>query len=55
MGELRPKLGDNRRIMAEGNYVIVFRPWKNGVEIVTVLHGARDFDALFGQRSNEPL
>lgn len=31
------------------NYVIFYRPVSGGVEIVRVLHGARDIDALFGQ------
>jgi toxin ParE1/3/4 len=31
------------------NYVIFYRPVSAGVQIVRVLHGARDIDALFGQ------
>lgn len=30
------------------NHLIFFRPTDDGVEIVRVLHGARDLDALFG-------
>lgn len=29
------------------NYLIVYRPGDDGVEVVRVLHGARDLDALF--------
>ena len=35
------RLGELRR-HAHGNYVIYYRPITNGVEIVRVLHGARD-------------
>jgi toxin ParE1/3/4 len=28
-------------------YVIFFRPITNGIEVVRVLHGKRDFDAIF--------
>ncbi len=30
------------------NHLIFFRPNDDGIEIVRVLHGARDLDALFG-------
>jgi len=30
-----------------GSYVIFYRPMENGVEIVRVLHGARDLPPLF--------
>jgi hypothetical protein len=32
---------------AVGNYVILFRPAKRGVEIVQVVHAARDLRAVF--------
>ena len=32
-----------------GNYVLFFRPLADGVEIVRVIHGARDFLALFSK------
>ncbi len=28
------------------NYLVFYRPLKNGVEILTVLHGARDLEAV---------
>jgi toxin ParE1/3/4 len=36
--DLRPKL----RSFAVGSYLIFYRPLRNGVEIVRVLHGARE-------------
>jgi toxin ParE1/3/4 len=47
MGEARPDLAPELRMMSIGNYVIIFRPSKLGVEIVRVVHGARELDALF--------
>ena len=45
----RPFMGRERRELAErlfrfpvGNYVISYRPLKGGMELVRVLHGARD-------------
>jgi toxin ParE1/3/4 len=32
------------------NYVIFYRPIANGVEIVRIVHGARDFPRLFKDR-----
>ena len=47
MGERRPELGENLRSFAAGTYVIVYRPISEGVEIVRVVSGYRDLDALF--------
>jgi len=46
-GERRPDLaaGDLRVATAEG-YIILYRQAKPGVEIVRVLHGARDWETL---------
>lgn len=43
-GELAPRL----RSFPVSRYVVFYRPLENGVEIVRVLHGARDFPPLFG-------
>ena len=47
MGPQRKDLSPRLRSSPVGNYVIFYRPMKNGVEIVRVLHGARDFPPLF--------
>ena len=36
------------RVEGYRNYLIFYRPVTNGVEVVRVLHGARDLDALLG-------
>ena len=47
MGELQPKLADGtyRRFTCR-NYVIYYRPLKDGIVLVRVLHGARDHEAI---------
>jgi len=48
MGQRRPEFGLDLRTFSVGNYVIVYRPFAEGVEIVRVVSGYRDFEALFG-------
>jgi len=47
MGESRDDLMPGLRCVTIGNYVVFFRATKRGVDIVRVIHGARDFDELF--------
>lgn len=49
-----PALGPARDVLAPGvrvfpvdNYLIFYRTPPNGIEVVRVLHAARDLDALF--------
>jgi toxin ParE1/3/4 len=37
--------------VAVGDYLIIYRPIEGGIEIVRVLHGRRDINALFSGRS----
>jgi toxin ParE1/3/4 len=37
------------RIKGFENYLVFYRPVEDGVEIVRVLHGARDVETLFGE------
>lgn len=46
VGTSRDDLLPNLRCWSVGNYVICFRQADDGVEIVRVLHGARDLAAL---------
>jgi len=46
-GRLRPELGADIRSFVVGSYVIFYRPLADGVEIIRVLHGARDIEAIF--------
>ena len=42
MGQARPDLGSGARVLVEGNYLIIYRLMSGGVEVVRVMHGARD-------------
>jgi toxin ParE1/3/4 len=47
LGQARSELALNLRSLPVGNYVIFYRPIDDGIEVVRVLHGARDIDAMF--------
>ncbi len=47
LGRARPELGKDLRSFAVGRHVIFYLPLSNGIEIVRVLHGARDIEAAF--------
>ena len=47
MGRLRPELGENLRSFPYGNYVIFFMYNDDCLEIVTILEGHRDIEAVF--------
>ena len=49
-GRARPELADSLRSFPVGNYVIFYRPSRQGVQIVRVLSGHRDIPALFHDR-----
>ena len=46
LGRQRPELGSQLRSFPVGRHVIFYHPMKNGIEIVRVLHGARDLPPL---------
>jgi toxin ParE1/3/4 len=47
MGRARPELGHDLRSFPVGNFLIVYRPAQDGIEVARVLRGSRDIDALF--------
>lgn len=47
LGTCVPELGTDLRFFTVGVYVIVYRATSENVTIVRILHGARDFKALF--------
>jgi toxin ParE1/3/4 len=47
MGRRRDELLPNLRGMAYGNYMIFYFPMNNGVDVVRVINGARDIEAIF--------
>ena len=50
MGQLRPDLGERVRLFSFGNYVVVYRPIEDGIDVLRVLEGHRDYPALFRAR-----
>lgn len=51
-GAPRPQWGANIRIVIHGKYLIIHRVRGDTVQVLRVVHGARDLEALF---SREPL
>lgn len=53
MGRLRDELAVDLRSFPVGRYVIFYRPLSNGVNIVRVLHSARDLNTdFFGEEED---
>ena len=42
MGSPRPGLSATARILIEGNYVAMYEPLSDGIEIIGVVYGTRD-------------
>jgi toxin ParE1/3/4 len=47
MGQSRLELAPSMRSFPVGNYLIFYQPIDNGIEVVRVLHGARDLPRIF--------
>jgi len=47
IGQAAEELAPQLRRLPVGAYLIFYRPTDFGIEVVRVLHGARDIDALF--------
>ena len=47
MGRARDELAPGVRSFPFGHYVVFYVPLDYGIDIVRVLHGARDIDAVF--------
>lgn len=47
MGKARPELLAGIRSFPINSYVVFYRPIKDGVQILRVLNGARDIEAIF--------
>ena len=43
----RPEWGMNKRSTVHGRYVIIFQVNEDHIEILRVVHGARDLDEMF--------
>ena len=46
LGRERPELGEGLRSFTVGNYVLYYRSIADGIELVRLLHGARDVGAV---------
>ena len=49
IGRARPEFLTDLRSLPFGRYVIFYSPRKRGIEVVRVLHGARDLKPLFDE------
>lgn len=47
MGRAREELAPGVRSFPFGRYVVYYVPLDDGIDVVRVLHGARDIDAVF--------
>lgn len=47
LGRLRSEFAEDIRSFPIGKYVIFYLPIAHGIEVVRVLHGARDITSLF--------
>ena len=50
LGPARPEYGRRLRSYPVGNYLIFYRPTRAGIELVRVVHGARDLGIIFRKR-----
>lgn len=50
MGRSRPELRDGLRSFVIGNYVIFYEPLDDGIDVIRVLHGARDAASALSRR-----
>lgn len=46
IGSLRTEIAEGMRLFPVGNYLILYRETATGIEVVRVLHGARDLERL---------
>lgn len=49
LGRARDELTVGIRSMPVGRYVVFYVPLEDGIDVVRVLHGARDIDLAFGE------
>jgi len=49
MGRARDELAPGIRSFPFGRYLVFYLPISDGIDVVRVLHGARDVDKVFGE------
>ena len=47
LGPARPDIAPDMRYFVVGSYLIMYREIETGIEVVRVLHGARNLNAIF--------
>lgn len=47
VGEARPDLGEKIRMLPVSRHIIFYRPFADGIEVIRVLHEARDIPVVF--------
>jgi toxin ParE1/3/4 len=52
LGRNRPDLAEDLKSFPTGNHVIFYRVVDGGIQILRVLHGARDIKKIFTQNSD---
>ena len=55
LGRARPELAPELRSLALPPYVIFYRPLADGIELIRVIHGARDIGELFDSDDDDAL
>jgi toxin ParE1/3/4 len=50
IGQARPELRPRLRSFPVGNYLLFYRPMRGGVQLVRVIHGARDLRQIFKRK-----
>ena len=53
LGSLRPDIAMAARVLVEAPYLILYRILSDGVQVVRVLHGARDIDRSLFEEGRE--
>lgn len=51
MGRARDELAPGVRSFPFGRYIVFYAPLDDGIDVIRVLHGARDIDAVFNPDS----
>lgn len=49
-GQARPDLAEELRFFPVGNYLVFYTPEDDGITVIRVLHGARDYPEEFRHR-----
>jgi toxin ParE1/3/4 len=52
MGRLRDEIAPNVRSILAGSYLIFYRPTQDALQIVRILHGARDIKNIWNEDAN---